>query len=353
MPGQEEPNCIQSLLADYKRAGGVCPGSTNQGGYPVSDTPCDSDGDPDDALCSAETERLLVEEDCIRYIWNNKEEVWRTIWFGLIDSMCTRATWLAFRPIFDDESRSAQPSLQHNDNSRLIPIEYVSDYYEEDYDGGEIHTRGPINDLVNTRHRYSWICSLRQKSEDKRHLCGATLLSMPPSPTVLVSAAHCVTVCRSVAKNKVIPNCCCPNVGGEMCSDNPDCEDDAEITNMIGDDAEIICGEWETGPTPMDESEEVYNIILPIKKITIHPNYSISRGELNSQFVANDLAVFFVEDEQLKQSADKIVPICLPSSEHQSPMTAVHSGWSAPPPKDFLNKSLPLYEPYHQQFYKQ
>ena len=138
-----------------------------------------------------------------------------------------------------------------------------------------------------------------------------------------------------------------------MCSDNPDCEDDAEITNMIGDDAEIICGEWETGPTPMDESEEVYNIILPIKKITIHPNYSISRGELNSQFVANDLAVFFVEDEQLKQSADKIVPVCLPSSEHQSPTTAVHSGWSAPAPKDFLNKSLPLYEPHHQQFYKQ
>ena len=31
--------CIQSLIADYKTAGGVCSGS-DDGGYPVSDIPC-------------------------------------------------------------------------------------------------------------------------------------------------------------------------------------------------------------------------------------------------------------------------------------------------------------------------
>ena len=260
--------------------------------------------------------------------------------------MCTWDTWFAFFPSSGDNRRSSQHPLQHNDNSRLTPITWVSTGY-----GG--YSDGPIPDLVNTRHRYSWICSLRKKSEDKRHLCGVTLLSMPPSPTVFVSAAHCVTVCRSRSLNMIVPNCCCPNVGGEMCSNNPECEDDADIVSMTGEDAEIICGEWETGPTPMDDSGEEYNVILPIKKITIHPNYTISRGELNSQFVANDLAVFFVKDEQLKQNENKIVPICLPSSTHQFPTTSVHSGWSSPPPIDFLNQSLPSFVPYHQQFYKQ
>ena len=338
--------CIKSLIADYKAAGGVCPYSSNRGEYPVSDFPCDQDGAPGDALCSAATESLLLEEDCRDYVWNNKKEVWETIWVGLIWSMCTYDTELAFVPSSGDKRRSVQPPHQHSDNSRLTPITQVDTEY-----GG--YALGPIADLVNTRHRYSWICSLRQKSEDKRHLCGVTLLSMPPSPTVLVSAAHCVTVCRSKAKNRLVDNCCCPNVGGEMCSDNSECEDDAEVVNMTGDDAEIICGEWETGPTPMEESGEKYNIILPIKNITRHPNYTISRGEANSQFVSDDLAVFFVEDEELKQSEDKVVPICLPSNEHQSPTTAVHSGWSSAPPIEFLNLNVPLYAPYHPQFYKQ
>ena len=297
-------------------------------------------------LCSDATESLLREEDCRDYVWNNKEEVWQTIVYGLMANMCTRDTIFAFLPT-SDKRRSVQHPLQYSDNSKLTPITSVMATYPF------VYARGPIPDLVNTRHRYSWICSLRQKSEDKRHLCGVTLLSMPPSPTVLVSAAHCVTVCRSKAKNRLVDNCCCPNVGGEICSDNSDCEDDAEIVNMTGEDTEIICGEWETGPTSMEESGEKYNIILPIKNITRHPNFTISRGELNSQFVANDLAVFFVEDEELKKSENDIVPICLPSNEHQSPTTAVHSGWSSPPPIDFLNQNLPAYAPYHQQFYKQ
>ena len=201
---------------------------------------------------------------------------------------------------------------------------------------------------------FTFIAFLRQKGEDKRHLCGVTLLSMPPSPTVLISAAHCVTVCRSETMNKLLPNCCCDNVGGERCNDDPDneCGDDPEVVNMTGEDAEILCGEWETGTTPMDESGEEYNIILPIKNIIRHPNYTISRGEANSQFVANDLAVFMVDDDELKNYGDKIVPICLPSDSHPPPTNATHAGWSSPPPLEFLEQNLLLYVPYYSDFFK-
>ena len=58
---------------------------------------------------------------------------------------------------------------------------------------------------------------------------------------------------------------------------------------MTGDDAEVVCGEWDTNSS----TEEEYNVVLKIKKIIKH----ISSGEQNSQFVSNDIAVFYVEDE--------------------------------------------------------
>ena len=293
---------------------------------------------------------LLLKEECISYAWNNRKEVHSAI-HNLIIGMCTSETVDAFRPINDQFGNPFRALHEKDKNARLIPITEVwTSYFGYD---DLLYAYSPVSDLKNTKHRYSWICSLRRKSEDKRHLCGVTLLSMPPSPTVLVSSAHCVSVCRSEAMNKVLDNCCCANVGGEICSDNPECEDDAKIVTLTGVDAEIICGEWETGPTPASDSGEEYNIILPIKNIIIHPNYSISRGELNSQFVANDLAVFIVDDKELMQSEDKIVPICLPSSKNQPPTIAIHSGWSSPPPVEFLEQNLPDYVTYHQEFFKQ
>ena len=347
MPGQDSPGCIKSLIEDYKTAGGVCSGTSNYGGYPVSDIPCVvSYGSITQGLCSSATVELLMEEDCRNYIFNNKQEVYYTIDGGLIYSMCTIDTWVAFLPSSGDNKKIApKPPLSHRDNNRLNPITFVGSSY-----GG--YAFGPIRDLVNTKNRYSWICSLRTKSEDKRHLCGVTLLSMPPSPTILVSAAHCVTVCRSRSLDKMVPNCCCPNVGDENCSNNTNCGGDPEVVNMTEEDGEIICGEWETGPSRYTESGEDYNIILPINNITRHPNYTISRGEGKSQFVANDLAVFFVDDTLLKDS-DVITPICLPSSSKQQSTTAFHSGWSSPPSKTFLQQYLPAYVPYHRQFFYQ
>ena len=258
--------------------------------------------------------------------------------------MCKYDIWNAFQPV-SGSRQLGQQSLETDEanDTRLNPITNANPGYGAT----------GISDLINTRNRYSWLCSLQLKSELKSHICGVTLLSMPPSQTVLISAAHCVTVCRSEAMNKVLPNCCCDNIGGEIC-DDPDneCGDDPEIVNMTGEDAEIICGEWETGPTPASESGEEYNIILPIKKIIKHPNYTISRGEQNSQFVANDLAVFIVDDEELKNYKDRVVPICLPSGNHSSPTNAIHAGWSSPPPLEFLNATLPNYVPYFKEFYK-
>ena len=65
------------------------------------------------------------------------------------------------------------------------------------------------------------------------------------------------------------------------------------------------------------------------------------------------MAVFFVDDEELKKSEDGIVPICLPDNNGKSATNAIHSGWSSPPPLKFLNQSLPLHVPYYEAFFKQ
>ena len=40
------------------------------------------------------------------------------------------------------------------------------------------------------------------------HRCGVTLLSAPPRPTVLVSAAHCNSICKD-EDGSVVKTCCC------------------------------------------------------------------------------------------------------------------------------------------------
>mgnify|MGYP001393187412 CR=1 FL=1 len=45
---------------------------------------------------------------------------------------------------------------------------------------------------------------------------------------------------------------------------------------MTGTDAEIVCGEWQTGDTAPTLSGERYNIVLDIYKIVRHPNYIVN-----------------------------------------------------------------------------
>ena len=63
---------------------------------------------------------------------------------------------------------------------------------------------------------------------------------------------------------------------------------------MTGDDVEVICGEWEIGNIPREESGEEYNVILQIGGIKRHPNFTIDQGTLRTNYLKDDIAVISV-----------------------------------------------------------
>ena len=63
---------------------------------------------------------------------------------------------------------------------------------------------------------------------------------------------------------------------------------------MTGNEAEIICGEWETGDASQSSTGELYNIILEIKEIVRHEDYAVNVE--TSAYLQNDIAVFKVDD---------------------------------------------------------
>ena len=90
-------------------------------------------------------------------------------------------------------------------------------------------------------------------------------------------------------------------------------------------------------------------IDLTIIEIVKHPHFSPITAE-------SDLAVFKVDDEILQNnraSNIKLWPACLPSVTQASPSTGVHTGWSLPPPIDFIRNVAPLYEQVYEDFSKQ
>ena len=68
---------------------------------------------------------------------------------------------------------------------------------------------------------------------------------------------------------------------------------------MTGQDAEILCGEWETGDTPASASGEQYNLILTIREIIQHPDYRVNVE--SSAYLQNDIALFKVDDQALTE----------------------------------------------------
>ena len=68
---------------------------------------------------------------------------------------------------------------------------------------------------------------------------------------------------------------------------------------MTGSDAEILCGEWQTGDYPQSESGELYNIHLDITQIVRHPNYSVQLD--TSSLLQYDVAVFKVDETSIQQ----------------------------------------------------
>ena len=289
---------LSHLLQDYKAAGGICKGSfldthyNDIGIWNISETDCEFYEEDDyyyaydikTGLCSEKTEMLLLDQkNCIHPLWSSKFEITRTI-DSLIFSLCEESVYFGFwpEPITTNE-REVKPKNKIN---KLNPIEYV-----EVLNGVSFNT---TLEFENTKHRYPWLCSLRRRGERgaiSSHFCAVTLLSRPPGPTVLVTSAHCTYICKSQEGN-IVPNCCCPNVGPDICSERQDCGTNAKTVEMTGADVEVLCGEWDTAT----DTEEEYNVILAIAKITRHPGFNITRGEANSQFVSDDLGKAFKND---------------------------------------------------------
>ena len=342
-------HCLSSLLADYQVAGGVCSGSYAEvhypGLFPVSDQPCEfNDYGVVRGLCSERTKELLGDrENCGHPMLRGKQSLFATILL-LTRSMCDCQTYISFFHGGGYYAGLHQCEPQVAEDVRLIPIE---DAYTDDYYAVPV---GRVPPLENTKHRYPWICSLRIVGQQSSHICAATLLSRPPGPTVLVTSAHCAYICKSEEGN-IVPNCCCPNVGPGLCTDTQDCGTNARTLLITGADAEVKCGEWDTAT----DTEEDYNVILPIEKITVHPDFNISRGEENSQFVADDIATIHVNDDNFEQQSrtHNIHPACLPSPNNNLNSTAVHSGWSKPPPLDYVTNHAPNHEAYYGGFSKQ
>ena len=81
------------------------------------------------------------------------------------------------------------------------------------------------------------------------------------------------------------------------------------MRSSITKEVVILCGEWETGPTPQNFSDEKYNVVLQVEDIIRHPDFEAEVGVEGG----NDIAVFKVNNAGLKDcSAKDINPICLP-----------------------------------------
>ena len=80
---------------------------------------------------------------------------------------------------------------------------------------------------------------------------------------------------------------------------------------MTPDEVVILCGEWETGPTPQRFSGEEYNVDLKITEIVRHPSFAAELGVEGG----SDIAVFKISGE----CPHNINPICLPDPGRRKP----------------------------------
>ena len=119
---------------------------------------------------------------------------------------------------------------------------------------------------------------------------------------------------------------------------------------------EVLCGEWEIGNIPQEESGEQYNIALPIKEIKRHPKFVIDQDTLRTNYIQDDIAVILVdtnEEVQKQMFKNRLYPTCIPKKRKPSSTFGIHSGWSNPPPFYYVQNNAPLYYPHYRDFLKQ
>ena len=195
--------------------------------------------------CTKETEELLYSEKCHKEIAQLPRIIRKTIVEGLLKNSCNPdvgrvqdcypddCLFFKGERASDISNRKARRArkLKHSnkrrakrnvENTRLTPIEEIEVF------GSPNNVISPEINFEHTRHRYSWICSLRTKGTDPEHLCAVTLLSVPPQPTVVVGAAHCTFLCKD-PRGFPLDSCCCSDAGLDCSDDTTKCEDNPSV----------------------------------------------------------------------------------------------------------------------------
>ena len=328
----EDSECLASLIADVAEFG-TCNKPDNPANFldltgwkPLSD-PCTAVN----GICSDKTVELLEERKCLISVDRQPAIIKNTI-LRLIQWSCNDVVYRegGFSNCADTglscsvngagttDDEAARRSGDREREPRLAPVSLalVTDV-----------TKTTLN-YNNTRHRYPWICSLRTKGIVAEHVCAVTVLSVPPQPTIIIGPAHCTYLCKDGdSRGGRLDSCCCttepPPLGCQ--EDQLRCGSNPGAAEMTPDEVVIICGEWETGPTPQRFSGEEYNVDLKITEIVRHPDFAAELGVEGG----SDIAVFKILEGGPQLN---INPICLPDLGMREPKTGFQSGWSNPPP---------------------
>ena len=272
-------HCVWGLLRDLWSAGGICKDSYSERIHPglfktSSSVTCQFDSQKKivRGVCSRNTEKKLKKRrSCLYHVYSKINIIYNSI-RRLVRSSCSDSVFKRWKNF---ETGTVNPITRQrlNPETNVITVKNVTIQTELEY--------------RHTRHRYPWLCSLRSRGLSSSHLCAVTLLSLPPSPTVIVTAAHCTLLCKS--DGRTVPNCCCPNVGDLDCStDRSRCGSRPRVEDINESDAEIVCGDWDTGDGGGPSSED-FNVVIPILTVKRHPAFRIVRGSRSSQYVQNDL----------------------------------------------------------------
>merc|ERR1711892_118020 len=393
--------CLSGLIKDVKEKGvcnvasetGINPGA---GVYETNSTCGQYSSNPlkpniSKGTCSPKTEKNLLDDECRQFIIRQPPILMNTA-TELISSACSNnvsASYVEVKVEYSEETCGCteaqfaevtdnlvlpviptkvdlppfpwygkKNNLRQNNvpvnEDRTLPVTFG-------FAGGNIELQLKYN-YSSTRDRYSWICSLRSTGLNAEHFCAVTILSLPPKPTVIVGVAHCTYLCKN-GNHRIDPCCCRKKTDSTDCSDDvAKCGNKPKVVEMEPTDAEILCGEWETGPTPPSLSGENKNIVLSILDIKRHPKFDPKIGPI----AGNDIVVFKVDDKKIRNNPNKrknLNTVCFsnPSLKKQVEMengdkvvrSGIHAGWAQPPPLNFLMQYAPAYVPLYREFFKQ
>merc|ERR1711892_631318 len=390
--------CLKGLIEDVEKNGvcnvgsetGINPGA---GVYTANSTCGQYSANPLDpniskGTCSEDTEKTLIKDECRQFITQQPPMIMNTA-TELISAACSnkvskkyvdiKVTYTAdtcgctpqqFKNVTDalvvpeiptSVDLPPFPWLGKRNSVRVVnvPNENATLPISFRFAGTKVELKAKY-DFNRTRNRYSWICSLRSTDLNADHFCAVTLLSLPPKPTVIVGVAHCTFLCKN-GKHR-IDSCCCRTDSTDCSDDVAKCGNDPKVKEMEPTDAEILCGEWETGPTPPSLSDEKENIVLPILDIKRHPKFDTKIGPI----AGNDIAVFKIDDKKIRNNPDerkKFNPVCFSNqelkkqgrmeNEGKEAPSGIHAGWAEPPPLNFLLRNAPSYVPLYRDFFKQ